>query len=700
MRNHQRKIFEGKDRLKPSAIRRSAIAALLSAALFFALPASAAERIPDDTYFNQQWYLHKIGVTQAWTQTIGFEGITVAVIDSGVDIDHPDLKSNIWRNKDEIAGDGVDNDLNGYVDDVQGWDFISNTADPRPKTDSGYTLTGASHGTVAAGLIAAAGNNGQGIAGVTWQTTIMPLRALDSNGVGDPLNVVRAVEYAVRNGARVINLGFVGNANSDLLRIALRRAYESGVVVVAAAGNAPDGGEALNLNDHPLYPVCLDQGSPEKFIIGVGAADEFDRKADFSNYGSSCVELSAPGVHVISTTLYRPGTADFGKPYAGYFTGTSVSAPIVAGVAALLLSINPKLTPAEVYEILRTSAAPGDKTDPQAVGKYGAGRVDAAAAVTLLLSRMQTANQAADVSKLTPSPAGRLYATAPGAGRPAEIRLFTGDGLFVRSFLALPASFTGGAQVASGRFDGGKADSIVVGAGPGGLPQIRIFNRDTQEIGNFLAFNAGFRGGVSVATGDVNGDGHDEIVVGAGPGGGPHVRVFAANGDPIGGGFFAFDKGFRGGVSVTAGDVNGDGLAEIIVVSGKGMVASVRIFDVHGELLSGFQPLGTAYKQGATVALADWNGDGRPEIEIIPPSKTAKSAALFDWRGDKLGEFDYRKPSWKVEAGVRKDETEVILGAAGGQTPSVTVLKPGRVSFQFLAYDRRFLGGVSVATIK
>src|SRR5690606_30958863 len=169
-------------------------------------------------------------------------------------------------NVKEIAGNGIDDDRNGYIDDIHGWDFVSNDNDPRPDVSGSYDVLGANHGTVDAGVAAARGGNGKGIAGVAWQATIMPLRALNSDGSGSPEDVVRAIEYAMHNGAKIINLSFAGPSYRPELAIAVRRAYDAGVFVVAAAGNAPQGGEPVDLDKTPLYPICLDRESDENFI--------------------------------------------------------------------------------------------------------------------------------------------------------------------------------------------------------------------------------------------------------------------------------------------------------------------------------------------------------------------------------------------------------------------------------------------------
>ncbi len=339
----------------------------------------ATDVTPNDSLYSQQAsYLHQIGVDQAWELETGKSQVTVAVIDTGVDTDHPDLKENIWTNQNEHFGDGVDNDKNGYVDDRNGWDFINDISDPNPKVDNGtWNAGGIHHGTVVAGLIAARGGNAQGVAGVTWNGRIMPLRALNSEGAGDLYAISQAIRYAADNGAHVINMSLAGFADSASLNNAIDYAYGRGVVIIAAAGNTAVGFLGENIDRFPTYPACSDNG--ENQVLGVAALDGNDKKASFSDYGAKCVDLAAPGVALTSTQAILPEIG-LHSPYGSNWSGTSFAAPLVAGVVALMISANLELSQERVYEIVLETGDNIDKKNLVYAGKIGV-KIDADVAV-------------------------------------------------------------------------------------------------------------------------------------------------------------------------------------------------------------------------------------------------------------------------------------------------------------------------------
>jgi len=313
--------------------------------------------VPNDPLFADQ-YAHQLAqLPDAWDVTTGSPTVVVALIGTGVDVNHPDLKDNIWTNEHEVPGNGKDDDGNGYIDDVHGWDFGDSDGDVYPTGSSDY----AAHETMVAGIIAAVGNNGIGPCGVTWHCKIMPLRLSDNFTSAE---VAGALRYAADNGARIVNMSFgadeFGPEGDPLVKQAIDYAFGKGVLLVAAAGN--------NDTDRPNWPAAYYN------VLAVAATDGEDMRARWGNgsAGSSFglwVDLAAPGTEMATCTL--------NAKYAAV-DGTSFSSPYVAGVAALLLSKRPDLTPMEVRAILENTTDPVDygSMDPN-LSYVGTGRVNA-----------------------------------------------------------------------------------------------------------------------------------------------------------------------------------------------------------------------------------------------------------------------------------------------------------------------------------
>ena len=329
---------------------------------------------PNDPDYSEQWYLDQIQAPAAWETTTGSHNVIVAVLDAGTDLDHPDLANNLWQNSGEIADNGKDDDENGYVDDVFGWDFVSDDNDSSPNDGSSADVDAVSHGTLIAGLIGAVGDNRKGVAGVSWDVTVMPIRMLDEDGSGSSTEAIEAVEYAVAMGADVINLSFAGDSDDSRLRDAIRDAYRAGVVVVAAMGN-----ENQDTDRNPVYPACY-FSSTEDWVIGVGSTDSDDFRSIFSNFGSDCLDLSAPGEDIYGLAFEEPADG-FNDKYLGGWSGTSMSSPLVAGAAALLLSAYPDLTPEDITNVLKLSVDPINVINSSMKSKAGAGRLNLARAL-------------------------------------------------------------------------------------------------------------------------------------------------------------------------------------------------------------------------------------------------------------------------------------------------------------------------------
>lgn len=288
---------------------------------------------PDDSKFRNLWGMNKIGAKTAWTKTVGSNNIVVAIIDTGIDYNHLDLAQNIWVNPFEIPDNDVDDDGNGYVDDIYGYDFVNRDGQPLDDNE---------HGTHLAGTIGAVGNNQIGVAGVNWNVKLMALKFLDEDGSGTIADAIEAINYVRQmkiNGVnvRVANTSWGGAGYSAALKNAIARAGSAGILFAAAAGN-----EAENNDRVGSYPAGFRLAN----IVSVAASDRDDSLAYFSNYGRS-VDIAAPGVSIVSTTP--------GNQYDS-FSGTSMAAPHVAGAAALALSLKPNLSVSQLKSAILNNA--------------------------------------------------------------------------------------------------------------------------------------------------------------------------------------------------------------------------------------------------------------------------------------------------------------------------------------------------------
>lgn len=312
---------------------------------------------PNDPLYASQWPLTgssgRIDAGQAWNYGTG-SSVIVAVIDTGIDYNHPDLTANMWTNSREIAGNGIDDDGNGFRDDLLGWNFVNDNNNPMD--DNG-------HGTHVAGTIGAVGNNGIGVTGVAWNVKLMPLKFLDSQGSGYLSDAVRAVDYARVNGAKIINASFGGGGFSSAMQTAIQRFQQTGGVFVAAAGN-----EGANNETIASYPANYALTN----VISVAASTSANTLAAFSNYGSN-VDIAAPGQNILSTL---PG----GR--YGSLSGTSMAAPHVAGALALLWGQSPTLSAAELINLVMSN------TDSVLVGKTTHGKLNLGKAAAALRSAL------------------------------------------------------------------------------------------------------------------------------------------------------------------------------------------------------------------------------------------------------------------------------------------------------------------------
>ncbi len=310
--------------------------------------------LPNDPDLDQLWGMNStygIDAPGAWAQTLGDSSVVVAVIDTGIDLDHPDLVDNLWTNSGEIAGNGIDDDNNGFIDDIHGWDFVN--SDGSPDDDN-------NHGTHVAGTIAASANS-IGVVGVAPGVQVMGLKFLNSSGSGMTSHALQALQYAIDNGALISNNSWGGGGFSSAMETLLTQAETANHVFVAAAGNA-----STNIDTYPSYPAAYQNPN----VISVASIQSDGSQSSFSNYGTSNVDVAAPGSGILSTIS--------GGGYAT-FNGTSMASPHVAGIVALMRSLAPTVSTADIKQILVETSTWDSRLDN--ISASG-GRVNASAAVS------------------------------------------------------------------------------------------------------------------------------------------------------------------------------------------------------------------------------------------------------------------------------------------------------------------------------
>ncbi|HKB07987.1 MAG TPA: S8 family serine peptidase, partial [Candidatus Polarisedimenticolia bacterium] len=350
------------------------------------------DRVPNDPRFPELWGLRNTGqqggvvgadihAESAWNVGTGSRNVLVAIIDTGIDYTHPDLVANVWTNPGEIPGNGIDDDHNGFIDDVHGYDFVNHDGDPRD--DNG-------HGTHVSGTIGAVGDNGTGVVGVNWQVSLIGVKFLSGGGFGSTADAISAVDYAAMLHVSVMNASWGGGDYSQALYDAIGG---SGALFIAAAGN--DGQD----NDvFPHYPSNYDLPN----IIAVAATDRFDHKANFSDWGATTVDLGAPGVDILSTV---PGGG------YGILSGTSMATPHVSGAAALVRAAAPGLGILQIKQRLLD----------------GADRIPALAGITVSGGRLNAFLPIAEPDTVPPGAIADLYAVDPASNSIALTWTATGD---------------------------------------------------------------------------------------------------------------------------------------------------------------------------------------------------------------------------------------------------------------------------------
>ncbi|MEM1094174.1 MAG: S8 family serine peptidase, partial [Bacteroidota bacterium] len=327
--------------------------------LYIHTPSAVPQADPDDPRYAQMSHLRQVSAPEAWDIVRGEQGnAIIGIVDSGTEWRHEDLRANAWLNPGEIAGNGIDDDNNGFVDDTRGWSFARDNGDPSP-------LPGDQHGTVVAGVAAAVSDNGVGVAGMSWNARFLAVNAACSNGNRLICSGYPGIVYAASNGATVINASFSRDGGASRFeQDVIDFAYAQGALVVAAASNDNDDNDVTS-----RFPAGYDR------VLSVGATNKAnDGRASFSNYGRT-VDVFAPGVTLNSTTI--------NGAYNDFANGTSFSAPMVAGLAALIQTQNPAWSVDRVREQIRVTADPIEGSNPSSfAGRLGQGRINALRALT------------------------------------------------------------------------------------------------------------------------------------------------------------------------------------------------------------------------------------------------------------------------------------------------------------------------------
>jgi len=464
-------------------------------------------------------------------------------------------------------------------------------------------------------------------------------------------------------------------------------------MIVAAAGNEQAGGEGYNIDKTPIYPACYDGNSGQNMVIGVVATDALDQKSRFSSYGFNCVDIAAPGISFFSTISPGSNPNDVNKYYDGFWSGTSMATPLVSASLALIAQANPELSRREIVNILFASTDNISRLNPDYLGQLGNGRLNLNKAIEMAKDSLY--------SRL-----GRILVVPATGSRESKLTAANGDAVKRISWSEkiLPNS-----SLAVGDTNGDGFDEFIFGAPAGSPPTVTIFNSNGRLLNKFLAYDKNFKGGVNLAVANLDNNDEAEIMTAQASMGNAQVKIFNSSGK-LQKQFLAADRKFFGGLSIAVGDLEGNGENKIVLAYSQGQEPQVKIFNKDGKLISVFLAYEKSFRGGVRVAIANLDGrknHNKAEIILAPGKGRPADVKIFDNYGKVQKQFLAYNKSWRggvnLAAGDLNNDgvNEIALGALPGAAPHVRVFdNAGSLLESFYAWEAGFNGGVNLGIIK